>query len=258
VGFWECLLLAVATAFGNYLPARLGTLIRAHYLKSRHGLRYARLVGVTGARTVLMVMATGLAGMAGTLGIALSGGPLSMELLLVFFALCVIPVVTWFWRPRAREGKMSRIQRMLQDFAEGFALLRTRPAMSVGVMVMVVGQYASLAGRFYVAARATGSEPTLALLLLMAPMAALTGFVAITPGGLGLREAVMGYASYATGAPFSNGLFVGTVDRAVLLGMVTVFGSASFIAVWIRIRRSSAEKASRDEPLNGVTATTPE
>ena len=85
--------LATATGFGNYLPARIGTIARAHYLKSVHGLRYARFGSIQGIRTVQMVVATGLTGIAGTLGVAASGGRLSLELLAVFAVLCCLPVL---------------------------------------------------------------------------------------------------------------------------------------------------------------------
>ena len=257
VGFWESVVLAVATAFGNYLPARVGTIARAHYLKSIHGMRYARFVSVSGIRTVLMVVATGLAGILGTVGIFVGGGPLSVELLLLFSALCIAPVLAWVWRPPARTEGAGRIRRILHDFAEGFAQLRARPGISGAVLVLVMTQYASLALRFFVAARATGGDVPTTLLLLMAPLAALVSFTAITPGGLGLREAVMGYASFATGTSFANGLYVGTLDRAVLLGMMAVFGSASFLTIWTRIRRASSASLSRAGSAEESSVPTP-
>ena len=245
VGFCESFVLATATGFGNYLPARIGTIARAHYLKSVHGLRYARFGSIQGIRTVQMVVATGLTGIAGTLGVAASGGRLSLELLAVFAVLCCLPVLAWLWRPPPTRAGAGRIRRIVNDFVEGFAQLRARPGVSLVALALVLIQLVSLAVRFLIAAHAIGAEPSVAVLLLWAPLAALSLFAALTPGGLGIREAIMGYATFATGASFDEGLYVGTLDRAVLLGMMALFGSASFITVWARIRRAERTQPPR-------------
>ena len=243
IGFWESIMIGLAAGFGNYLPGRVGTMVRAHYLKSRYGLRYARFVSLSGMRTVLMLIATGLSGLVATVAITLGGGPLSVQLLLLFLTFCVLPLVAWLWNPPARTDQPGRLRRILHDFGEGFAKLREKPSISVGVVLLILTQQATLAARFYVAERAMSGDGLVMLSMLMAPLAVLISFAAVTPGGLGIREALMGYATYATGASFEKGVFVGTVDRAVLLGMVAVFGGASFVVIWSRVRRTGERPA---------------
>jgi uncharacterized membrane protein YbhN (UPF0104 family) len=237
VGFWECVMLMAGSGFGNYLPMRLGTVVRAQYLKSVHGFRYARFGSAFGVRTVLLVGATGILGLVGVIGIGLTGGRWSVELLLVFASLLVVPLIAWVTPlPGAARG-VGRVRRVLGDFAEGIRALRQRPWTSLAVLVLIVLQQVTLAARFAVAAAGTGSDPPLAVLLLLAPLAALTAYLSVTPGGLGVREAVMGYATFAAGASFSSGLYVGTVDRAIQLAMVAALGGASFAFMWWRSRR---------------------
>lgn len=111
VGFWECVVLTAGSGFGNYLPMRLGTLVRARYLKSVHGLGYARFGSVFGIRTILTLAATGVLGLAGTAVVGLEGGRWSVELLLAFAFLILVPAVAWVVPlppgPPARDGRAA-------------------------------------------------------------------------------------------------------------------------------------------------------
>lgn len=112
--------------------------------------------------------------------------------------------------------------------------------MSLAVLSLILGQQATLVVRFQVAAMATGAEPSLGVLMLLAPLATLTSYLSVTPGGLGVREAVMGYATFATGSSFTSGVYVGTFDRAIQLAMVAVFGGASFVSMWWKSRQGAS------------------
>jgi uncharacterized membrane protein YbhN (UPF0104 family) len=243
IGFGECFVLGCAAGFGNYLPMRAGTLIRAHYLKSVHGLRYARFAGVSGLRSIITVLATGALGLVGTVAVAADGGHLSVALLLGFFAMLVLPLSAWFVRVPERKESDGRLRRMFLDFLRGVALIREQPKASFWAFVWVILQELSMVARFYVATRATGGETALSLLLLLSPVAALASYAALTPGALGLREAAMGGATYAVGHTFSSGILLGTIDRVVFMAVTTVVGSFSFLAIWLKIRRVDRERA---------------
>lgn len=242
IGFGENLLLTVGAAFGSYLPMLAGTVVRFHYMKSIHGLRYAHSGSISWLRTILLSLSTALFGLFGTIGLMLAGGPVSPVLFAGFAALLAVPLAALFWRePRAWLERTPRA-RILRDFFDGLRTLRQDRKHSLAVFVLIVLQQLCLAVRFAIAAHATGQSPSLLLLCILAPMAVFVSFVSVTPAALGLREGVMGYITYATGSSFGNGLFVGTVDRAVLLAMVTLFGGSSLAYLWYKIRRADAAK----------------
>lgn len=233
----EMWLLTMATNFGNHLPMRLGTVVRAHYLKSVYGFRYARFGSTFGVRVVLTVFATGLMGLVGVVASSWVTGHTSHELLTLFGGLTVAPAIAWLVpMPRKRDGA-GRLRRILYDFFDGVTNLRAQPRMTLLVLLGVLLQHSIVGVRFFVAADVMGAKPTALLILLLAPLANLVSFIAITPGALGIREALMGYVTLALGTSFSHGAYMGTVDRAVLLGVVTIAGGASFLVVWRRARR---------------------
>lgn len=238
VGFWENLMLAGATNFGNYLPLRAGTLVRARYMKKVHGLSYSRTGSIFGIRIVLMVLSTGLLGLLGSLGLWFFDGIFAWQLLVAFLGLASAAViVTAMPLPRfaSRSGKL---QRAWADFRAGFLTIRTRPHVSARVLLLMLLQYLTVAVRLHVALAAVGVHPTPFTLMVLAPGLGLSSFVAIVPGALGIREALMGYVSLVTGTQFSVGLFAATIDRGVMLAVTATLGFAGFLYVWHRSRRA--------------------
>jgi uncharacterized membrane protein YbhN (UPF0104 family) len=233
VSLWEGLLLTAAGAFGNYLPMRLGTFVRAHYLKQVHRLGYARFGGLTGLRSLLTLIAAGCAGLVGLGAIyTRDRGGGSLELAVLFFAMIALPIALmlvplpkWPWIPR-------RIRGAAHDFSDGYEELRRQPRVGVYVVLLFLAQYALIGLRFLISGSVVGAQMDVIVVMMMAPLAALMQFASITPGGLGLREAVMGYVSMSLGYSFADGVFIGAIDRAVLLLVTGVFGGLAFALLW--------------------------
>jgi uncharacterized membrane protein YbhN (UPF0104 family) len=243
IGFGENLVLTVCAAFGNYLPMRIGTIVRLRYLKAVHGLGYVRSGSIFGIRIVLVVAATGLLGLVGTIGAWLEEGPFSPELFATFMAMLTMSAAAFF-HPAPARSTSGRIARLWNEFLAGFQALRTRPAISLTVLALFLVQYLLLGARFFVSMQAVQSHASWPVLVLFGALAGLTSFVAITPGGLGLREALMGYVTLSTGADFDTGVFAGTVDRTVSLALVATLGTASYVYVWWRLQRFTRDGAS--------------
>lgn len=247
IGFWESCVLSVASAFGNYLPLRAGTIIRAHYMKTVHQLSYAKFGSVFSIRLLLTLIVSGLVGLISTIAVAQSSGRLSIELLLLFFVCIFLPCLTYFWSPGNTYKLGGRIGRIWHDFSDGFHQLKTQPKVGLISFQLILLQYIALGARFYIAFCAMGLESTIALISLLVALTAVSSFVALTPGGLGVREAVMGYATFAAGISFSQGVFVGTIDRGILLLMITFFGGAGFLWIWSKIRNREVDDSHCDK-----------
>ncbi len=250
VGFWQMWRLNLASQFGNYLPLRLGTVIRAQYHKVLHQCSYARFGGVFGFRVVLNFIGIGLVGVVATIGVALSGGQFSLELCLIFLGMFLLPMLVWWIPAPKRWLTENRIGRTIDQMYQGMAAIRSHRRAVVLVLLSIVARQAVIAIRFGVAAHLTGVEVTVPLLLLISALEFLVGMVALTPGALGVREAVIGYAMFAAGSSFEDGIHLGTVDRLVILVMIGSIGLLGFISVWREV--SSAKSASAAQSAETV------
>jgi uncharacterized membrane protein YbhN (UPF0104 family) len=251
IGFWENLTLAVCSNFANYLPMRVGTVLRGRYMKQVHGLRYARFGSIFGIRSVLLVSASGLLGAVATLGLWLGEGRPAWLLLVVFLGMTAAAGIALLVPlPRLDEGD-RRLPRIWNDFVDGFATARARPRVSMAVLALTLVQQLALGLRLYIGFAAFQAETSPWLMVLLAPLVMLVSFVAFTPGGLGLREAAIGYVAFATGYDFNLGLFAGSLDRAVLLALTVLLGTPSFVYVWRRLRTAEAQEGPPTESRTG-------
>ena len=251
VGFVENLLLATGATFANYLPMRVGTVLRGRYMKQLHGLRYARFGSIFGIRMVLLVSASGLLGALGTLGLWIFEDRPAWLLLGAFVGLSLASVVA-FLVPLPRIGRgEKRLFRVWNDFVDGFATARARPRVSFLVLALTLLQQLALGMRLAVGFDAFQAQTSPSFLLLLAPLVMLVSFVAITPGALGLREAAIGYVTFATGYAFDLGLFAGSLDRAVMLALTLVLGAPSFVHIWRRLGQGGFYEGSPTDSRTG-------
>lgn len=239
IGFGENFFLAACANFANYLPMRAGTVLRGTYMKQVHDLRYARFGSIFGIRTVLLVCACGLLGTLGTLGLWLTESRPAWLLLVLFIGMAVAAASALLLHLPRFDASDRRLPRIWNDFVDGFATARAEPRISLVVLSLIVLQQLTLGLRLLIGFEAFQAQPSVWLMLLLAPLVMLISFVAFTPGGLGIREAAIGYVAFATGYDFNLGLFAGSLDRAVMLALTAIIGPPSFIYVWKRLRSAS-------------------
>lgn len=231
----EGVMITIAGSFANHLPMRPGTIVGAYYLKARHGLKYANFGGIMGMRIFLTMIAAGLMGLTGILYIGITGDQeMQWGLVLVFFGIVCGPLFIMSLSIPGNDWMPEKMRKIVGGLFQAYDELRQRPKLVIYVIILLIIQYLILGLRFVVSADAVNADIPIEVLLMMSPLAALMSYAAITPGGLGLREALIGYVAMSLGYSFSDGLFVGTVDRAVLLVMIAIFGGASFMVIWKR------------------------
>ena len=234
LSFAKNFILAAATSFGNFLPLRFGTLVRARYLKREYGLRYARSGSVFVIRGAIQAAVSGIVGSLALLGLGLSGGRVSWVLALLLPVLAALATFALIRPLPALPLAGARVQRIWDDFRIGLGSVREQPALAFEVAAWTLGHNLLLGGRFWLGLTAFHVEISPLAVLLMCMTTSLTSPWAITPGNLGAREAVMGYVTLTTGFAFGDGMFAGALDRAVQLGLVATLGAASFCYIWFR------------------------
>jgi glycosyltransferase 2 family protein len=237
IGLFENWMVFTAGQLGNLLPGQVGTLYRFRYLKVVHSFSYTRSGSSFGANLVITFASSAIAGLVGLAGVAATGGTARFWLVAAFVALGVgsclfvlvpMPHVKWL------RGRPARIW---QGFRSGWEDLRTKPAVSAGVLGLDLAKYLFVAWRFQVAFSLLGVQEPLWYFLVIAPAAGLAGALSFTPGGIGIREAFVTAAAMGMGATFDTGLLAATVDRGVMLATSVVLGSIGYGYTLRRMRR---------------------
>lgn len=242
IGFWENMLVQVATLAGNHLPMRIGTLIRFRYFKKIYGLNYARFGGIVGVRTLMLLVSTGLLGFIGTSALIISGLPVNISLAFLFAAVFIIPIAIYFIPLPKKRGDNGFVGKVWNNFISAFVTIKARPKLSFQLVGLLVLQFVFFAARLYISFDAIQIELSLWVFFLLAPTATLFSYISITPGNLAFREWIIGILSLSAGYDFNNGFFAGTIDRAVLLAVTLTFGTVCFFCVLARIQNNTVKK----------------
>jgi hypothetical protein len=249
VKFWENFIIQIAAMMGNYLPMRLGSLLRMRYFKKIYGLEYIKFVGVSGVRILIILLYCVVLSSIGLIGLKLPQYIFLWIPLGILNTLIVIVIGSRLIKLSYRlDLKNKFIKTKIYEFLTAFEIIRLRPILFCQISGLVIMQFVTLAYRLRISFDIINVELSPWVLLILAPATGLIQFLTLTPGNLGLREWLIGVLSHVSGYNFSSGIFAGSVDRAILMMCTIVLGSGPLVYVWNRATRHTSSK------MNGNTA----
>ena len=239
IKFWENFIIQIAAIMGNYLPMRLGSLIKMRYFKKVYGLEYLKFIGVAGIRILIILLYCTVLSSIGLIGLKLPQYVIVWILLGILNTLIVIVIGSRLIKRLYRlDLKNKFIKTKIYEFTTAFEIIRSRPILFCQMSGLVMMQFATLAYRLSISFDIINVELSPWVLLILAPTTSLIQFLILTPGNLGLREWLIGALSYLSGYNFSSGIFAGSVDRAILMMCTFILGSGPLVYVWIRATRN--------------------
>ena len=239
VKFWENFIIQIAAIMGNYLPMRLGSLIKIRYFKKVYGLEYIKFVGVAGIRILIILLYCTVLSSIGLIGLKLPQYVFVWILLGILNTIIVIVIGSRLIKLSYRlDLKNKFIKTKIYEFLTAFEIIRSRPILFCQMSGLVMMQFATLAYRLSISFDIINVELSPWVLLILAPTTSIIQFLILTPGNLGLREWLIGVISYNLGYNFSSGIFAGSVDRAILMMCTFILGSGPLVYVWIRATRN--------------------
>lgn len=232
IGLVESLVALVGSMLGNYLPMRVGTIIRMRFFKKKFDLDYMEFLGIMGVRTLLLFLMTSILGVIGITGLYLSGQKVHIAITGLFMVMTVFSVGLLFFPLHAIKNRKGSLGRLLDQLSAGHHILQTNLRIFWILALILSAQFIVLGLRLYLSFQAFGKELSVWAFLLIGPLGTLVSFVNLTPGNLGLREWIFGGLAGATGLDFQSGIFAGTLDRSVLMLLTFMIGPACLHYMW--------------------------
>ncbi len=213
--------MAVIQSFLNYLPFKGGMLANAVYLKQLHNFSYLKFISMIGSSSLITMLS------AGCIGFAVSGfyyiySRIGIVLPCLFLSLIVCAMFCFVLVTRVKVSEKT--SKKLYQVIEGWQVIRKKRNTIFLLIVVDITSTFIFSVRYYIAFRAFSIDVPFLYCLLIAPLSILTTFTSITPAGLGIREAVIGYASKILGMGLNPGLFAASLDRAVVMFWVFIIG----------------------------------
>ena len=229
--FWNMVWLNNAAAMLNYLPFKFGTIFRANYLKHYYGLSYTRFVVFFMYVSLLTVaVATGM----GFIALLVVYGLTGYESKILAFLLAIVAAgsMLFLFVPLPVPSGKRRLVRVLREFIAGRKEIYAEKKNILISCLLLVLNYFLTASITWLIYRSLDTYIHPAGCLILGSLGYVVLFVGITPGGLGIRELVLGFGAAVLGVPLQIGVLAAMLDRAVVLAYVFIVGGASGIWLW--------------------------
>jgi uncharacterized membrane protein YbhN (UPF0104 family) len=216
--------LPFVTAMGNYItPFAGGMLARASYLKLRHSFPYAKFVSVIAATYLIYGWVAGVAGIAAAALTAQEPGP--SEELIFFFAVMLLILSACFLVPAFRFPEANSLIRFLNSAFEGWILIRRDLPLLLRFVLYTLATILLGGIAFWLAFGALSESPVpFGAPFIISIFSGLSIFIRVTPGNLGVSEAITTLASELLGMGAGIGFMASLLVRAASLIPIFTLG----------------------------------
>lgn len=227
--------LIVGYAVNNVLPARLGEIFRADFLRRRFGVPRSAALGsiiverLMDAMCVVLLLAVGMTAVGSfgenrvLVGAAIAGCVLVAAGLATVYAMI-------YWHKRLPLARLPWLEKRVGTFVQGMMVVKGPQLLTALALSTAVWFFEGLA--VYLIMRGFGVEVTLLGTCLTIGAAALSTLLPSAPGYLGSLQAAFWVAYSALGLAPVLGVVSATAVQILLLGSVTLVGLAMLVLTY--------------------------
>jgi uncharacterized membrane protein YbhN (UPF0104 family) len=224
--FRDGFLINAASTLANQLPISGGILSKGFYLKRKYELSYSKFLSATVALFLCFIGTNGLVGLTVlAYGMLIQQKVVSITLWLGFAAMAACLLVFSF--PIDQIKLPDPIGKLLHQAAEGWMLIRKNPRLLASLIGLQCGLLILLAIRYWLAFHMLSQNVTLSDAMLFSTATILTQLVSIAPGGLGVREAIVGTISSILGFDTGASVVAVGLDRLISTVPILLIGGIS-------------------------------
>lgn len=243
ISYLDSFFLTAASTLANQLPISGGIVSKGFYLKRRHGISYAKFFSATTALFFCFLSVNGLIGIFILLYLSIFKNIPPSPVLLTGFSMMTACFFV-FLLPIERVEFSEKIQAWLRQSIEGWKIFSKKPFLLFKLIVLQMILMLLLAARYWIAFRMLSQSITFDAAVLFSTASLLTQLVSIVPGGLGIREAIVGAVASALGGDVGVSVVAVGLDRLISTLVVLLVGGVSAI---ILSKQISASPIKSDE-----------
>ncbi len=215
----EAFYVSVISSIGNYFaPAGTGFLIRAVYLRKKHGLAYSEFISTLSGNYVLVFLVSSFVGLISLLTLRQYYGIQWLALFILFGLLFIATLLIVLFRPKLREagGRIYRVINGWNKIASNRGLILKLLGLTCINLLLTVAIYWAIV-------QSIGLSISSPALLLFSVLGTFSVFVNITPANLGIKEAIYIFSASILGFTAGEMILIALLDRgvqfAVLFGL---------------------------------------
>ena len=211
----------------NYLPGKAGLVSIGTYLKVKHRVPINKYIFVNILDYVLVTLMTVIGAVLLLNDKNIRELVFSLDLKTILFTLAlavVLIILAYFLAKRTKEIKISAyyitfVKNINIVFQNKFTVLKLSFAIIIGILFFSL--------RMYLSFSFTGNEITIYESILIGIIANLSFFFSFTPGGIGIKEGMVGGISLLLFGNAEIGIIASLLDRVVNVIWTVILGTYS-------------------------------
>lgn len=216
--------LSVVTTMSNYLaPFRGGAVLRAVYLKKRHQFSFAYFLSTLSGLYVITFFVNSLVGLITTLLIYQFYSIFSPIVFVAFLIIFLSTSSIIIFSPKISKTKYTLINKIL-NVINGWHMIKSNIRILLFTVLVTFLNLLIFLLMVKIEFAVFGIEISFLKSLFIAVVSTLSLFISITPGALGIKEAIMSLSSILVGATAAQALSVALLDRVVFLALIFILG----------------------------------
>ena len=240
---------SLITATGNlFLPAGGGSGIQAVFLKKSHGLSYKNFLSALSGNYIIVFLLISLIGIIALLFI---DTPLTFEYAAIFIAFCSVFILTlwltifglpnWMLKYKSNGGSfVGKIFTNIVNVMKGWNLITKNRKVILTLTLLTAINFMALLLISYFSLLGAGAHVSFWGLVLYAVLGSMSLLVNLTPGALGIKEAIYIFSSTVIGVTTPQIVGAAILDRGIKY-IILIFSW-----VWIKIAGFMSRNKSSD------------
>lgn len=229
--FSEWFGLSVVNTIGNLMiPFRGGAISNAVYLKKKHGFSYLSYISALSASYVMVFWVNSLVGIGGALLVWLRYGVFSWTVL-AFLGCCFLSLsLVILFCPKLETVESPHLNRIIEAI-NAWDTIKSRRSVLARISLLALANSVIATLMLFVEFHVIGFSIPIPHCAVLAIFAGFSTLLSLTPGNLGIREAVTAVSGALVGVPIPVAVVASVIDR--LATFIVSFLLGLYYSSWL-------------------------
>lgn len=227
ITFWDAFMLQFVNYLLNRFIAESGAVYRGAYLKTQHDFPVSKYLSSIGGSYIIGMMTNAIVGI--ILSIIIFYQQNTFNLIVFLFLLVIFVVTTLFMFVKSNLKPKNWLFKRLNQVIAGWLEIKSNPKLVLRIILLNILSTIVNSISIYLIYRGLDAKIKLLNSFYYFSISFFTTLVNITPGGLGINEALLMFSSNVIGIP-DEIVFLGSIIyRAITLISSSIFGGISHL-----------------------------
>ena len=236
ISFSDAFFLQFVNNFLNKIIAEGGSVYRGGYLKAQYSFSLSKYISTVGGIYIIGLMTNSIMGILLLLIIYFTEHLFNLYVFAVFLTLIVLTILLIIVKPRFNDKNW--FFRKINQVLDGWDSIKSSKRLLVSIFILsVLGSLVSAVSTF-IAYRGLNADIKFVNSILYSSISMTANFVNLTPGGLGVNEAVLVFSSEVIDLSSETILLGALLLRAITLITSFILGGISYLVLNVRLMRT--------------------